>query len=160
MITKINVILYLCKDYIFTHLLCELIIERYIIRNWESSQLTKKVQQIWPLNTDFLSPLPRYIEHVNSICLIMNFCTEQTSFWHRLFLVDYDMKYFRNNYVDNGYIGLHALVIFTLVASMAVFSFFIQNSLLNFCVKRSMYLEHLRFKIGNSKRGKQYTSLN
>ena len=111
MITKINVILYLCKDYIFTHLLCELIIERYIIRNWESSQLTKKVQQIRPLTTDFLSPLPCYIDHVNSICLIMNFCTEQTSFWHRLFLVDYDMKYFRNNYVDNDYIGLHALVI-------------------------------------------------
>ena len=154
MMTKIYVILYLCEDNIFTHLLCELIIKRYIIRNWESSQLTKKVQQIWPLTTDFLSPLPCYIDHINSICLIMNFCTEQTSFWHRLFLVDYDMKYFRNNYVDNGYIGLHALVIFTLVASMAVFSFFIQNSLLNFCVKRSMYLEHLHFKIVNSKRGK------
>ena len=111
MMAKINITLYLCKDYIFTHLLCELIIKRYIIRNWESSQLTKKVQQIWPLNTDFLSPLPCYTDHVNSICLIMNFCTEQTSFWHRLFLVDYDMKYFRNNYVDNGYIGLHALVI-------------------------------------------------
>ena len=113
MMAKINITLYLCKDYIFTHLLCELIIKRYIIRNWESSQLTKKVQQIWPLNTDFLSPLPCYIDHVNSICLIMSFCTEQTSFWHKLFLVDYDMKYFRNNYVDNGYIGLHALVIFT-----------------------------------------------
>ena len=111
MISKINVVLYLCEDDIFTHLLCELIIERYIIHNWESSQLTKKVQQIWPLNTDFLSLLPCYIDHINSICLIMNFCTEQTSFWHRLFLVVYDIKYFRNNYVDNGYIGLHALVI-------------------------------------------------